>query len=95
MGYRILYGSKQYPHPRQHASARLPVLTGVCFLLFCVLTAALWPEGLQTLRDALFPASGAVTAAALEHMAEQLRTGGPVLPALGSFFREILAFGPG
>lgn len=94
MGYRILYGSVKKVRGPEKRTARLPALTGLCFLFFCVLTATLWPEGLRTLREQLFPAGRAVAAGALEHMEEQLRSGTTVLSALAGFFRELL-FGSG
>lgn len=94
MGYRILYGSNKKARRPEKQRSRLPALTGMCFLIFCVLTATLWPEGVQILRARLFPNGGAVTAGALEHMTQQLRAGGTLWTSLGGFFREMLR-GPG
>jgi hypothetical protein len=80
MSYRIVYADSGKRH-----SARLPVLTAVCFLCFILLVQELWPEGKQTLRSLAHAPAEWAPAAALDRFARELVRGEPVNEAFANF----------
>jgi len=70
MGYRIDY----QPTDQKivlYRGKRTGFLTGICFLLFVLLTNFLWPEGTEEIRRSLYTASGQSAIAAAEVFAEE------------------------
>lgn len=61
----------------------------VCLVVFFLLVGLLWPQGAETLRALLAPADPAVTAAALERFAGEVRSGEPLTEALIQLLRQL------
>lgn len=90
MGYRVEYQSgKQVRETKKHRSC-IPVLTAVSLLVFLLLVNAFWPRGAEVLQELLFPGDAAVTAAALEEFAMELRAGEELPDALATFCRTVI-----
>lgn len=90
MGYRIEYPCvKKVCHAEKRRSRRL-AMTGILFVLFLGVTQAFWPEGWLYLQEALLPGDNAVTAAALENLSFELRSGADLQEALRQFCCSIL-----
>ena len=90
MGYRIVYGRVKKLRRMDSRIAPRAALTALCFLLFCILVSAFWPEGTEVLRNLLLPGDPVVTAAALEDLSGELRAGASVGEALKHFCLRIL-----
>lgn len=93
MGYRITYenGSIRKETVKIHKLKWKQCLIG---MMAAVLAFALMiPGGRLWLRDLILPGDEEITAAALENMVGELRSGEPVGEALEAFCREILAGG--
>ncbi len=88
MSYRVEY---QPVKQRKKGGSRLIALTALCLLLFLLLVNGFWPRGTQVLREWVLPGDAAVTAAALEELAVELKSGEPISGALESFCRRIMA----
>lgn len=82
MGYQI-----DYTPPKKR---RLGPMTAGWFLVCLLLVSLLWPRGRQLIATAIFPGDRAVTTAALETTARNLREGQPLGLALEGFCRRIL-----
>lgn len=81
MAYRVEYG----PIAPAKKHSRVRILTILCFLIFCLMTGMLWPEGRRAAERLLFPGDLTVTVGALEEMTRQLRSGEPLPEALADF----------
>lgn len=93
MGYRITYenGSIRKETVKINKLKWKQCLIG---MIAAVLAFALMiPGGRLWLRDLILPGDEEITAAALENMVGELRSGEPVGEALEAFCREILAGG--
>ena len=66
-------------------------LTGLCFLLFCILVYTMWPEGMLLFRRLIFPGDLSVTAAAFDELTSELKSGADILASLKGFCMTILA----
>lgn len=91
MGYRIEYGQTAVVKQiAEHKKKRFPaaVLCGV--LLAGVL---LFPQVREVLSDLLLPGDGAVTASALEGLADDLKEGETLEYAVRVFCQEIITGG--
>lgn len=82
MGYQI-----DYTPPKK---SRLGTMTTGWFLVCLLLVSLLWPRGRELVATAIFPGDRAVTTAALETTARNLREGQPLGLALEGFCRRIL-----
>lgn len=91
MGYRIEYQPVRKIRGREQHRSRLMAFTALFFLLFLVLTHVFWPEGAQMLQRVLIPGDPAVTAAALDGLCDQLRSGAGISEAAIQFCRQILS----
>lgn len=69
MAYRV-----QYSAPERRKIG-LAWTTAVFLTVFVLLVGLFWPEGANVLRDLLIPGDPAVTAAALEQFAAEMRGG--------------------
>ena len=91
MGYRIAYRAMPPKVCRKRFSVRLPILTLLCFSLFLVLVATLWPEGKAYLQEALLFSQETVAASALNELAEELYAGAEPMTAFVDFFERLLS----
>lgn len=89
MSYRIDYQATKKVRGMEKRTAPLSALTALCFLLFLLLVGALWPEGAEALRAFIIPGDPAVTVAALEDLAGDLRSGEEIQSALDGFCRQV------
>ncbi len=89
MGYRIEYPPIRKLRRQEKRTCSRAALTGICLLLFLLLVNGLWPRGAEVLRELLLPADAAVTAAALEDLAVELKAGEAVSSALTSLCRKL------
>ena len=90
MGYRVEYGPVKKVRRLENRVSRTAVLTGLCFLFFCILVGILWPEGSKVLRSLIFPGDPVVTAAALEELTADLKSGVNASDSLRQFCLNIL-----
>lgn len=90
MGYRIDYGPVKKVRGVEKRTSRLAALTGVFLLLFVITICCFWPEGTAALRRMLLPGDPVVTAAAMEELADSLRTGEELYDSLRAFCVRIL-----
>lgn len=89
MAYRIEYPTTKKVRGAEKRREPVSSLIALSFMIFLMLVSALWPSGAQTLRELLIPGNTAVTAAALEDLATDLRGGEGVQEALESFCRQV------
>ena len=89
MGYRVEYQMEQ-TEKTDARPGRFPVMLGSCLLVFLLLVNGLWPRGAQMLRELLLPGNPAVTVAALEDFAQELKAGEALESALESFCRKVI-----
>lgn len=82
MGYKICYGKER--------KGRLRAMTAGWFCVFLLLVGLCWPRGREALTQLLLPGDGAVTVAAMEAFAQELRTGEKLRDAAESFCRTVL-----
>lgn len=89
MGYQIRYDSVG-KLPQKRRRSRTGWLAGflVIALLACAITVK--TVGLKWVQEVLLPGDPAVTAAALEQMAEDLRAGDSLGEAITAFCEEIM-----
>jgi len=85
MGYRIDYG----PSPQRKLG--LAGTTAVWLVVFVLLTGLFWPQGARALRDLLIPGDPAVTTAALEQFAGEIRSGAAWREALERLGQRVQA----
>ena len=90
MGYRIEYGPVKKVRGMEKRISRKAALTGLCFLLFCILVGVFWPERVETLRNLLIPGDPAVTAAAMEELTAELQAGRDLTDSLMNFCLTVL-----
>lgn len=91
MGYRVEYQQVKKARGGEKRTSRLAALTMLCLFLFLLLVNGFWPRGAEVLRDLLLPGDAAVTVAALEDLALELRTGEELSSALESFCRKVVS----
>lgn len=84
MGYQIRYDETR--GKQRHFTARL----GVGLLVLGLLASCLWPRWADQLRQVVFPGDAAVTAAAMEELSQDLKTGVPLPQAWRQFCQSIL-----
>lgn len=87
MAYEIHYG------PGKKRRGGWAGLAAMLLVLTFLAVGILWPQGAQRLRDFLTPGDPAVTTAALEDFAEELRGGTPVMEAVKELARRIKGYG--
>ena len=91
MAYRIDYGT-----PIRNTRAELRKnrifswITIICVLILVISAIAVKQQGLPWVETYLLPGDPAVTAAALDALAEDLRTGESLTQAISTFCREIM-----
>lgn len=90
MGYRVEYETVRKVRRMEQRTTRLPALTAAAFVLFLVLVGSFWPKGKEVLREILIPGDPAVTVAALEDLAEELKTGTELDDALENFCQTVV-----
>ena len=90
MGYRVEYGPVKKVRGLEKRVSRISALIGVCLLIFLVLVGCLWPEGKYVLQKLVFLGDPAVTAAALEDLTDNLRSGEDLSDGLSEFCIRIL-----
>lgn len=90
MGYRVEYGSVRKVRNLDSRFSRKAAFTGMFLLLFLVLVKICWPQGSAILQEFFLPGNGAVTAAALDTFAEELRSGESLVQAFTAFCRQVL-----
>ena len=92
MAYRITYESVKKRKNRFRLDRRSWIATAlVVVLVFGAM--ALKSSGLDFVKNYLLPGDPAVTAAALENMAEDLRQGESIIAAFQAFCEEIIEHG--
>lgn len=91
MSYRIVYGC-ELKNPKDKKVRWRYVLgyTVLCLSLFTLLTARFWPAGWKIILEGVLPGDAGVTYQALDHMAENLRSGQGITDAVTAFCREIV-----
>ena len=90
MGYRISYEPIQKLRQAEKRRSAVAALTALFLLAFPFLAYAFWPEGWHLLRKFLLPGDPAVTAAALEELSLDLKSGSELSVALEGFCHTIL-----
>lgn len=90
MGYRVDYQPVKKVRGVEKRTARGPALTALFLLTFLLLVNSTWPRGAEVLRGLLFSGDAAVTAAALDDLAAELRSGEELDSALESFCRKVI-----
>ena len=91
MGYRIEYDSGEGKYQvLPERKSRVPAFTTAALAGFLLMTHLFWPAGEDAIRDFLIPGEDAVTIAAAECMAAELREGASLQDALESFCRQII-----
>jgi hypothetical protein len=91
MSYRIEYGSGgelRKPCKKKGLWARVAVV--ICVLSLVAGAMTIKNTGLSWVKTVLLPGDPAVTAAALENMAESIREGESLVDAVTAFCREII-----
>ena len=92
MAYRIDYSAGRTQRRTLRQRIFTPVTKSTLFILALIAGAVtIKVIGLTWVRDVLLPGDPAVTAAALENMTDNLRSGDSLLDAVTTFCREILA----
>lgn len=89
MGYRVEYQPVKKVRGAEKKTSRAAALTALCLVLFVLLVNGFWPRGQAVLRQLLVPGDAAVTVAALEDLAQELRSGEALPSALESFCRKV------
>ena len=95
MGYKIQYDSnslKKYPKVYNKTVNRKRIWITALIILLIIGIVPLYRSGL--LKELLIPGDVAITEAAAEMLAENLKGGMPVEEAIRVFCREIIANGP-
>lgn len=91
MGYQVEYEPTGKVHRQDDKKqGNLPALTAAFLLAFLLLVNGFWPRGREVLCEIFFPGDAAVTAAALDTFAQELRDGKPVGTAVESFCRCVI-----
>ena len=92
MGYRVEYESVgKNGTQKKTNSSHILGLTTAFLMLFVLLVHGFWPRGREVLQEMILPGGAAVTAAALEEFAQDLRMGQPLGEAVEGFCREVIA----
>lgn len=91
MAYRIEYQAAKKVRGMEKRTAAGPALLGVCVLALLLLVSALRPGAVSEL---LVPGDPAVTVAAFEDLAEDLREGQSIQAALEDFCRQVMENDP-
>ena len=89
MGYRVDYQPLRKVRGIEKCRSRLLSLTALCFLLFCVLVSQFRPQTADMIWELLVPGDAAVTTAALDVLAEELKSGESFEEALKDFCLRI------
>lgn len=91
MAYRIVYDqtTNKYEVTRNH-TFRFPLILVVSYILFYLITAALWPEGKALIQEVIIPGDNAVTMDAFRTMTDELRAGSAFKDAVYTFCCEII-----
>lgn len=90
MGYRVDYQPIKKVRDIQKRTVRLPALTALFLLIFWILVNSVWPSGTTVLRGLLFSGNSTVTAAALNEMVIELRSGEALPSALEAFCGKVI-----
>lgn len=90
MSYRVEYEPVKKVRNVEKRVVRVPALTASCLLLFLLLVNGFWSQGREVLREILLPGDAAVTAAALEEFAQELKMGEPLGDAVEGFCRTVI-----
>lgn len=90
MGYRVEYGPVKKVRGLEKRVSRVSSLIAVCLLLFFVLVSSFWPAGREILQKLIFPGDPVVTAAALDDLTENLRSGEDLSDCMAAFCIQVL-----
>lgn len=92
MGYRIAYENiGKFPQPQR--KKRTGIFTAVVVILFVLCAITIKTVGLQWVQEVLLPGDPDVTAAALENMVADLRSGEGIVEAVKTFCEDIMRNG--
>ena len=89
MGYRIEY-EKIGNFPQQSGKRRTGIIVGILVILLVVCAIAVKTVGLEWVQEVLLPGDPDITAAALEGMVDDLRSGEGLIEAFKTFCHEII-----
>ena len=93
MAYRIEYDPFTPPVRRERISLRLPLLTGLFFVLFLTAVKFFWPAGQETLTRLLLPLQlSAETQDAITTFLSDLQDGRNFRDALAAFCQQIVSY---
>lgn len=91
MGYRIAYGEQgSVTKELARDSGKFFQYTIGFFLVFCILTATIFPEQWSVAKDLMVPGDPEVTKAAFHEMTRQLKDGEAIGDAVVTFCREVV-----
>ena len=90
MAYRMDY-APILPRKKGASHIRRCILTGVCFVCFCIGVCRFWPEGRQLLQLLLIPGDPTSTLEAAETFARELGCGQPLSAAAEHFYMAVSA----
>lgn len=88
MSYRIDYQPTKKVRGMEKRTAPGAAFGALCVLLLLLALSA-WPRGARTLRAVFIPGNPAVTVAALEDLAGELKAGESIQKALEGFCRRV------
>ena len=92
MGYQIEY-PKIGKLPKAQKKSRTSMIAAILVLVLVAGALTVKTTGLTWVKEELLPGDPAVTAAALEGIAEELRNGGSLRNAIKAFCEEIVGHG--
>ncbi len=91
MSYRIVYGSDKNPVKiKQGGGSRIRMLTALCFLLFCLMVSAVWPQGKSILQEMLLPGEMSASEIAFCVMMDDLRVGESLKDSVTVFCQSVI-----
>lgn len=91
MGYRVEYQPVKKVRGAEKRRSRVLSLSALFFLILCILVSCFLPREAEVMKEVLIPGEAAVTAAALDRFAEELKMGETVRDALMHFCQLVLA----
>lgn len=90
MGYRVDYQPVKKVRGAEKRTSKIPALTALFLVLFLLLVNGFWPRGAEVLKEVLIPGDPAVTVAALEDFATELKAGENLSGAWEAFCRRVI-----
>ena len=95
MGYRVDYKPIKKVRNMEKRITNVPVLTGICLLLFFFLVFSCWPQGMEIVQEMMIPGEPEITLAAMEQFTDLLMDGASIGEALEVFCNTIQTGGDG